>query len=81
MRKRKSWPLFVTAETRSPDGRRVRMCRTVEALGDAEAAMLRAVRSRRDGGAPFAGCEIVGTTLLGQVIRRTLNPDTLDFSK
>lgn len=68
------------ANGRTTDGRRVRMCRTVEALGDAEAAMLRAVKSRQDGGASLAGCEIIGTTLLGQVVRRTLNPVTLDFA-
>ena len=73
------WPIWVTAETRSPSGRRVRMSRMVEGAGDAVGAMLRALRARKDKGIPFAGCEIRGMTKLGQVILRVLNPDTLDF--
>lgn len=48
------------------------MNRVEEGAGDSVGAMLRALRKRRDGPAPFLGCEIVGITPLGQVIRRIL---------
>jgi len=51
------------------------MCRTVEGAGNVEAAMLAAVRARRDGGAPFVGCEVQAVTPLGQRIVRILEEE------
>lgn len=70
------WPVTVTAATHRMDGRRVSMRRVVEGAGDAEAAMLRALQSRRDKGRPFLGDWVTGVTPLGQVIRRVFDPDT-----
>lgn len=79
--KREPWVCCVTAESHRPDGRRVRMRRYVDGLGDVVGAMLNALKSRRDGGTPFLGCEVRAVTPLGQVVRRVLNPDTWELEK
>jgi len=75
------WPVTVTAETTMPNGKRRRMHRVVEGIGDVEGAMLRAVQARRDSGYPFYGCEIKAITPLGQSVIRILNPDTGKLEK
>ena len=70
------WPVRVTASSYLPNGKRVRMDKTVEGAGAAIAGMLGALHSRRDYGEPFLGCVITGITPLGQVVRRVYNPDT-----
>ena len=57
------WPIVVYAETYLPNGKKVKMNKTVDAGGEdidsVEDAMLFALHSRKDGGIPFIGCEIV----------------------
>lgn len=74
------WPIRVVAETTGMNGRRIRMSRTVEGAGDVVGAMKKALAMRRDGGWPFAGCEIMAVTPLGQRVVRVLNPDTGELS-
>lgn len=63
---REPWVCTYYASTYRENGRRVSMKRTLDACGDIAAGALRALRERRDGGAPFVGCEITCITPLGQ---------------
>ena len=74
------WPIVVISETYLTNGRKIKMNKTVDAGGEdidsVEDAMLFALHSRKDGGIPFIGCEIVAETSLGQTIKRVYDPNT-----
>lgn len=63
------WPVHVTASTRTPDGKRHRIDRMVDAAGDVEGAMLWMLTQQRNPDL-WLGCEIVGVTPIGQIIKR-----------
>jgi hypothetical protein len=78
MKKQKSmkWPIHVTADTRSPNGRKHKISHYVEGAGDALAAMLSiaACANGRTRGL-WLGCTFRAVTPLGQTIAGVLERD------
>ena len=75
------WPITVTAKSTKPNGRTVTMSRTIDGVGDCDAAMLRALLSRKDKGRYFIGEEVRAITPLGKIIIREFDPDTQTLKK